>query len=158
MSILKQIVGLLVSLVLAFGMAALGKFFTNLSVDAWYPTLVKPAWTPTGTFIGAVWTVLYTAMGIASWLVWRRGEACNVRYPLAIYALQLILNAAWSALFFGLRSPGLALVGIVVLWFAIAATLKSFWKFSKLAGALIIPYLMWVSFAGVLNAIIWRLN
>jgi len=157
MSKLRQIAGVGVSLLIVFGIATLGGFLTNLSVDSWYPTLTKPSWTPYGATIGAVWTVLYTFMGIAAWIVWRRGSGGPQR-QLAIYALQLLLNAGWSALFFGLRSPGLALLEIGILWLAILATAVTFWKVSKLAGALMAPYLIWVTFAGILNAMIWRMN
>lgn len=157
MSRLKQIAGFAVSLFIVFGIATLGGFLTNLSVVSWYPTLNKPSWTPAGATIGMVWTVLYTVMGIAAWIVWRCGSGRRAR-PLALYGLQLFLNAGWSALFFGLRSPGLALLEIGFLWIAILATAWAFWKVSKLAGALMIPYLLWVTFAGVLNALIWMMN
>jgi len=157
MSKSKQMAGLVVSLLIVFGIASLGGFLTNLSVNTWYPTLAKPFWTPSGAIIGTVWTILYTLMGIAAWIIWR-GGAVGVQRPLVIYAVQLLLNAGWSALFFGLRSPGLALLEIGVLWIAILVTAATFWKVSKLAGALMAPYLIWVSFAGVLNAMIWRLN
>jgi translocator protein len=158
MNKLRQIAGFVVSLLIVSGIATLGGFFTNLSVDSWYPSLVKPPWTPSGATIGAVWTILYTFMGIASWIVWRRGCFLVRQLPLAIYAVQLLLNAGWSALFFGLQSPGLALLEIGILWLAILATSVTFWKVSKLAGALMIPYLLWVTFAGVLNALIWKMN
>jgi benzodiazapine receptor len=157
MSKSKQIVGLVMSLLIVFGIATLGGFLTNLSVDSWYPTLTKPSWTPSGATIGTVWTILYTFMGTAVWIVWRRGSGGR-RSPMAIYAVQLLLNAAWSALFFGLRSPGLALLEIGILWVAIVATIATFWKVSKPAGALLAPYIIWVSFAGVLNAMIWQMN
>jgi|SRR5271157_327830 len=157
MNKLRQIAGFVVSLLIVFGIATLGGFFTNLSVDSWYPSLAKPPWTPSGATIGSVWTILYSFMGIAAWIVWRRGSGGRQR-PLAIYALQLLLNAGWSALFFGLRSPGLALLEIGILWLAILATSVTFWKVSKLAGVLMVPYLIWVGFAGVLNALIWKMN
>jgi translocator protein len=157
MNKIRQIAGLVVSLLVVFGIAALGGFLTNLSVATWYPSLEKPSWTPSGATIGAVWTILYTFMGIAAWIVWRSGSGGR-QLPLALYALQLLLNAGWSALFFGLRSPGLALLEIGILWLAILATSVKFWKVSKPAGALMTPYLLWVTFAGVLNALIWKMN
>lgn len=156
MSKLRQVTGLGVSLVIVFGIAALGGFLTNLSVATWYPSLDKPSLTPTGAKIGTVWTVLYAVMGIAAWIVWRSGS--HRQLPLTVYAVQLGLNVGWSALFFGLRSPGLALLEIGVLWIAILATSVTFWKVSKLAGTLMTPYLLWVTFAGVLNALIWKMN
>jgi translocator protein len=156
MSKRKQITGLVVSLLIVFGIASLGGYLTNLSVHAWYPGLAKPSWTPSGGTIGSVWTILYTLMAIAAWIVWRSGS--GRQRPLTIYAVQLFLNVGWSALFFGLRNPGLALLEIGVLWVAILATAVSFWQVSKTAGALMAPYLIWASFAAVLNAMIWRLN
>jgi translocator protein len=158
MNKLRQIAGLVVSLLIVFGIATLGGFLTNLSVATWYPSLDKPSWTPSGATIGTVWTILYTFMGIAAWIVWRRGGFEVRGRPLGIYAVQLLLNAGWSALFFGLRSPGLAFFEIGVLWTAILATVVAFWGVSKWAGSLMVPYLIWVCFAGVLNAMIWRLN
>ncbi len=154
----KQIAGLVVSLLVAFGVAFLGKLFTDLSVNTWYPTLIKPSWTPSGATIGTVWTILYTLMGIAAWIVWRRGGVRVRRLPLGIYAIQLLLNAGWPALFFGLQNPGFALFEIGLLWIAILATAAAFWKVSKPAGALMVPYLIWVCFAGALNTMLWRLN
>ncbi len=153
----KQIASLLVSLVIVFGIASLGGFLTNVSVGSWYPGLAKPSWTPSGATISAVWTILYTLMGLAAWIVWCAGH--GRRLPsLMIYAFQLLLNAGWPALFFGLQSPGLALLEIGLLWIAVLATALKFWKISWLAGALMAPYLMWVSFAVILNTMIWWLN
>ncbi len=157
MSKLTQIAGLAVSLLIVLGIASIGGFLTNLSVHTWYPGLVKPFWTPSGATIGTVWTILYTLMAIAAWIVWRSGERKRHRL-LGLYALQLLLNIGWSALFFGLRSPGLALIEIGFLWIAILITCAGFWKVSKPAGALMVPYLAWVSFAVILNAELWRLN
>jgi translocator protein len=153
----RQIMGLVVSLLIVFGVASLGGFLTNVSVDTWYPALVKPSWTPSGATIGTVWTILYSLMGIAAWIVWR-GVTGGRQRLMTMYAVQLLLNAGWSALFFGLRSPGLALLEIGALWIAILATVAAFWKASKPAGALMVPYLIWVSFAAVLNAMIWWMN
>lgn len=137
-----------------------GSFFTVSSLGSWYAELVKPAFNPPGWIFGPVWTVLYTLMGVAAWLVWRRGDLSSppIRSALVLFALQLLLNAAWSVLFFGLRSPGLALVDICALWFAIVATTWAFRPLSAWAAGLMLPYLGWVSFALVLNAAIWRLN
>jgi tryptophan-rich sensory protein len=153
----RQVVGLVASLLIVFGVASFGGFLTDLSVNTWYPSLAKPSWTPSGATIGAVWTILYTFMGIAAWIVWR-GTAGDRARPLALYVLQLLLNAGWSALFFGLRSPGLALFEIGFLWIAILATAATFWRVSKPAGILMVPYLFWVTFAAFLNAMIWKMN
>jgi translocator protein len=153
----RQIAGLAVSLLVVFGIASLGGVLTNRSVATWYPSLDKPSWTPSGATIGTVWTILYILMGIAAWIVWRSGSRDRAQ-PLALYGSQLLLNVGWSALFFGLRSPGLALVEIGVLWIAILATAGAFWRVSKIAGVLMAPYLIWVTFAAVLNAMIWQMN
>ena len=152
-----QLVGLIASLLIVLGVAILGGLLTDLSVNTWYPTLAKPSWTPSGATIGTVWTVLYAFMGIAAWIVWRSPSADRA-LPLALYGFQLILNVGWSALFFGLQSPGLALLEIGFLWIAILATAATFWKLSKPAGILMAPYLFWVTFAAVLNAMIWKMN
>ena len=125
----------------------------------WYPTLVKPWFNPPSWVFGPVWTILYLMMGIAAYLVWRKGlEAPGVKKALWLFLIQLGLNGIWSLLFFGMRSPGIAFAEIVVLWCAIVATCVAFFKQSKTAGALLVPYWVWVSFAAVLNFWLWRLN
>jgi benzodiazapine receptor len=132
--------------------------FTAASVATWYVGLDKPAWTPPGWVFGPVWTVLYISMGVAAWLVWTRRAEAAVNLPLALFAAQLAVNAAWSGLFFTLRSPGLGLIAIVTLWFLVVATLLAFWLVRPPAGALLLPYLAWLSYAAALNFAIWRLN
>jgi tryptophan-rich sensory protein len=127
-------------------------------LDTWYVTLEKPSWNPPNWIFGPVWTCLYIAMAIAAWLVWRKEGIAGARAQLLLFAGQLILNAAWSFLFFGLRNPGLALVDIVLLWLSILATLLAFAKVSGWAAALFLPYLAWVSFATALNWALWRMN
>lgn len=142
-------------LVVAFLPAIVGARFVP---GAWYQELLKPAWTPPGWLFGPVWTVLYVTIGVAAWLVWRRvgfGAAASAWWA---WALQLLLNGAWSWLFFGLRAPGAALVDIVGLGAAIVVTIVLFWRRRPAAGALLLPYLAWVTFATALNAAIWRLN
>lgn len=142
-------------LALCYAAAFVGARFTAASLGDWYASLAKPAWTPPGAVIGTVWSVLYTLMGVSAWLAWR---ARAPRAAWVAFGIQLALNVAWSALFFGLRSPALALVAIVALAIAIAATLALFWRASRWAGALLVPYLAWVCFASVLNASIWWLS
>jgi len=137
--------------------AGLGSLFTMVSLGGWYPALVKPSWNPPSWLFGPVWTVLYAMMAVAGWLVWRRGGPGG-RTALQLFAVQLVLNVGWSAVFFGLQLPGLAFAEILVLWVAIAATLRTSWRVSRAAGILLVPYLLWVSFAAVLNFAIWRLN
>ena len=154
----KSLIVLVLFLAVCYGAAYLGAYLTNLSVKDWYPTLAKPDWTPSGSLIGTIWTVLYTLMAVAGWLAWLKREENFPRQILAIFLVQLALNVAWSGLFFGLRSPGLASLEIVALWVAIFATTWIFWRVNWLAGVLMIPYLVWVGFAAVLNWTIWYLN
>jgi tryptophan-rich sensory protein len=142
-------------LVLSFLAAAIGGRLTAASVRTWYPLLRKPTWTPPSWVFGPVWTLLYTLMAVAAWLVWRQvGPGSEV----AAYGVQLALNVAWSYYFFGRRSPRDGVVAIVLLWIAIAVTLVLFWRVTALAGWLFVPYLAWVSLAGWLNFNVWRLN
>jgi tryptophan-rich sensory protein len=135
-----------------------GGLATASSVGDWYPTLDRPPWTPPNGVFGPVWTLLYLAMGTAAWLVWRRREAERVSGALWLFAGQLVLNAAWSLIFFGLRSPGAAAVEVALLVLAVAATLLAFRRISRTAGWLLAPYLAWVCFAAALNLSIWLRN
>ncbi len=144
---------------LSFSAAGIGAAFTERSVRTWYPMLRKPRGNPPASWFAPVWTVLYLLMAISVWNVWRVGDGWDGATPaITLFLIQLALNAAWSAIFFGLRAPGWALVEIVVLWLAILATVIAFWKVSALSSAMMLPYLAWVSYAGYLNAGIWRLN
>jgi tryptophan-rich sensory protein len=135
-----------------------GAWLTSRSVATWYPTLVKPLWTPPGWIFGPVWTLLYLLMAVAAWLVWRERLRHPVGPALTLYVVQLIVNVAWSGLFFGLQDPAAGLVGIGVLWVAIGATMTAFWRARRLAAWLLAPYAMWVTYAAALNWALWRLN
>lgn len=126
--------------------------------DSWYSGLTKPAWNPPNWVFGPVWAVLYTTMGVAAWLVWLRRGATPVQTALTLFGVQLILNALWSWLFFGWHRPGVAFAELALMWVAILATMVTFWRVRPLAGWLLLPYLAWVTFAGVLNFALWRLN
>ncbi len=126
--------------------------------DGWYAALAKPAWNPPGWLFGPVWTALYVLMGVAAWLVWRRGGWRAQRRPLGWFVAQLALNALWTPLFFGFHRIDLALLEIVVLWGAIVAMIAAFARTSALAAWLLAPYLAWVSFATFLTFTLWRLN
>lgn len=124
----------------------------------WYAALNKPSFNPPGWIFGPVWTLLYTLMALAAWLVWKRGGFSSQRGPLTLYLIQLALNAAWTPIFFGLHRLDIAFFVIVALWIAIALTLGAFWQVNRLAGGFFVPYLAWVSFATFLNGTLWRLN
>lgn len=142
-------------LVLCQAVGILSGYATSTSVTTWFPTLVKPSWNPPPWIFAPVWTVLYVMMAVAAWLVWLRPEP---KGALILWGSQLALNFAWSFLFFGARSPALGLICIVAMWLAIAATIFAFALKSRTAAFLMVPYLMWVSFATALNASIWTLN
>lgn len=123
-----------------------------------YMQLAQPVWAPPAYVFGPVWTVLYAMMAVAAWLVWRRQGFRAARIALDLFLLQLAFNALWSWLFFAWHLGAAAFADIVLLWVLIVATLAAFWRHSKLAGALLIPYLLWVSFALILNYSVWQLN
>ncbi|HTT23611.1 MAG TPA: TspO/MBR family protein [Candidatus Sulfotelmatobacter sp.] len=143
---------------ICFGAAAVGGWFTDSSVKTWYPRLMKPAGTPPSWAFGPVWSVLYLLMATAAWLVWQERHACDLWLPLGLFFGQLILNAAWSFIFFGLKQPGLAFVEILSLLLAIVLTAMSFSEYSRYAFWLMTPYLGWVAYATYLNFGIWQLN
>ena len=156
---MNNVVKLIVAVAAPVMIGGLSGFATARGVSTWYPTLVKPSFNPPAWVFGPVWTVLYLMMGVAAYLVWRQGiDADGVRVALAVFVIQLALNGLWSILFFGMHSPGWALVEIVVLWFAIGMTIRLFWDVAPAAGALLLPYWAWVSFATILNASLWWLN
>jgi tryptophan-rich sensory protein len=152
---LRGLLGLLLALALCFGAAASGALFPP---GEWYLGLERPALTPPSWVFGPAWTSLYVLMAVAAWLVWRERGLVGARGPLALFALQLALNAVWSALFFGAHAMGWALVEIVALWLCIAATALAFRRVKPLAATLLVPYLLWVAFATWLNLGFWRLN
>ncbi len=150
--------GLVTSLVICLGAAGIGAIATTPEIGGWYKTLNKPSWNPPKEVFGPVWTTLYILMAIAAWRVWKRGGFYVARLPLTLFAVQLILNIAWSWIFFRFHQPGWAFVEIVILWAAILATMLSFFKRDQLAGWMLVPYFAWVSFASTLNFTIWQMN
>jgi translocator protein len=140
---------------LCLGAGFVASSATMQSVVEWYPTLNKPSWTPPNWLFAPVWTVLYIMMAVAAWLVWRAG---NSKTALFLFFGQLLLNVAWSFLFFGAQSPLLGLINIVLMWLAIAITIFAFAMRSRLAAFLMVPYICWVSLATALNASIYMLN
>jgi len=153
----KQIIGLIAWLAIAFIAAAIGSA-ASIHAASFYARLVRPEWAPPGFVFGPVWTVLYVMMGVAAWLVWCIDGLRAARTAIFLFLFQLALNALWSWLFFAWHLGALAFAEVLLLWFAILATLIAFWRLRPLVGWLLVPYLLWVSFAAVLNLTIWRLN
>ena len=154
----QQAAWLLGLIAVCFAAAAAGGLLTSASVGDWYQTLKKPSWTPPDWLFGPVWTTLYFLMALSAWLVWQQGGWRASRVSLGLFGLQLMLNVGWSAIFFGMRSPGRAFGEILILLLAIAATAVSFWGRSATAALLFTPYLAWTTFAALLNFAIWRMN
>ncbi len=145
-------------LVITFAASAIGGWFTSMSVSTWYQEIAKPSFTPPSWVFGPVWTTLYALMAVAAWLVWDRVGFTVGAVALTLYAVQLVLNVAWSGLFFGLRSPALGTLCVIILWIAILATIIAFWRIYPVSGVLLIPYIVWVSYASALTYSVWRLN
>ncbi|KKU12297.1 MAG: TspO and MBR like protein [Candidatus Woesebacteria bacterium GW2011_GWA1_45_8] len=156
MVLIKKYTALVVSIVFAYAVAFLGSLVTTPSIGNWYSSLNKPSFNPPNYLFGPVWTILFTLMAISAYLVWKKKK--KITAELKIYAVQLGLNFLWSYLFFGLHRPDLALFEIMLLWVYIALTIVRFYKVDKLAGYLLIPYILWVGFAAFLNYSIVTLN
>ncbi|HQR08963.1 MAG TPA: tryptophan-rich sensory protein [Gemmatales bacterium] len=152
----RQFIGLALWLAICYGIAALGGYLTSQGLGPYYQTLAKPDWTPPGYVIGIIWQVLYGLMAVSALLVWRR---TGWRHPaIALFLVQLLLNLGWSYVFFVMKCPENAFYELCVLWVSILATAILFWPVSRIAAALLIPYLAWVAFAGFLNYTIWQMN
>ncbi|MBW2978365.1 tryptophan-rich sensory protein [Candidatus Woesearchaeota archaeon] len=152
---MKKIWKLVISLLLPFLASAVGGFFTSSSVSTWYVGLVKPSFNPPNWVFGPVWTVLYLFMGIALYLVWTKKYD---KKAFTAFGVQLSLNVLWSLFFFGMKLPLLAFIEIISLWIAILVTIMYFYRIKKASAYLLVPYLLWVSFAAVLNFFIFYLN
>jgi tryptophan-rich sensory protein len=179
---MKNIVKFVISILLCQLVGLVGSIFTTSAIDTWYVFLNKPSFTPPGSFIGAVWIILFFLMGISLYLVWSKkwkieatvqgslpkswnrfseklwSGAWQEENAFLIFTLQLVLNILWSVIFFGLKSPGPAFFELLALWFAILYTIANFYRISKPASYLLLPYILWVSFAGYLNFLVWRMN
>ncbi len=149
-----QALGLAGWLAVSFAAGGVGAV-ASVDAGSFYGELVRPAWAPPAWLFGPVWSALYASMGVAAWLAWRAVAAGRARGALTLYLAQLIANALWSWLFFAWREGGLAFADLLLLWALIAATLVAFWRIKPIAGGLLVPYLAWVSFAGVLNWTLW---
>jgi tryptophan-rich sensory protein len=153
----RQILSLIGWFFVSFAASAVGAV-ASIQAKSFYSQLTQPTWAPPPWLFGPVWTVLYALMSIAAWLVWRSGGFRANRIALSLFLLQLSLNALWTWFFFAWHHGALAFADIVLLWVLIVATLVSFRRVRPLAGTLLIPYLLWVSFASVLNYSVWQLN
>ncbi len=155
----KSVLKLIISIVLPLLVGFVGSYFTTPSIETWYSTLNKPSLNPPNFIFAPVWTALYILMGISLFLIWESKEKKeNKRIPLIFFSMQLLLNSSWSIIFFGLQNPQLALINIFLLWIFILLNIIFFFKISKIAGIIITPYLLWVSFASYLNYAIYILN
>jgi translocator protein len=161
LSLSQQAIGFAGWLALCFAASAVGAF-ASVNAGGFYASLVRPAWAPPGWLFGPVWSVLFLCMAVAAWLVWRCPRDPLARPSKAVvlwlFVAQLAANALWSWLFFAWRLGGPAFAEVLLLWLLIACTIGAFWRFSRLASWLLVPYLLWVSFASVLNWTLWRAN
>ena len=150
---------LVISIVVCQGAGIIGSLFTTPAIPTWYAALQKPAFTPPNWLFAPAWITLYLLMGIAAFLIWRVGlENRRVRTALIIFLVQLVLNSLWSVVFFGMQSPLYGIIVIIILWLAILLTILKFARISSVAAWLLVPYILWVSFASALNISIWLLN
>lgn len=154
----RDALGLGLFLIVCIAVSGIGGAITATSVGTWYQTLEKPSFNPPDWVFAPVWTALYVMMAIAGWRVWRRTRIAARWTALSVFAVQLALNLTWSLLFFGLQRIDLALAEIVILLLAIGVNTVMFWRIDRLAGALFVPYLLWVAYATALNAALWFLN
>jgi tryptophan-rich sensory protein len=156
---MKAIAKLICSVVLCLLTGLLGSVLTADSVSTWYAELSRPSFTPPDWAFGVVWPILYVMMGISAFLIWNAGIAKKqVKTALAIFAVHLLLNALWTPIFFGLHMLLLALIEIILLWIALLITVVYFWRISKPAAILLVPYILWLTFAVTLNAAFYLLN
>jgi tryptophan-rich sensory protein len=149
---------LILSILFCESAGLIGTIFTAKNIPAWFSTLKKPAFNPPDWLFGPVWITLYAMMGISLYLIWKKSGEQDVKLPITLFIIQLILNALWTLIFFGLKSPQYAFIEIVILWIFILLCIIKFYPISVTASLLLIPYLLWVSFASVLNYSLWRLN
>jgi translocator protein len=154
---MKKIIQLVIAILIVQSAGVIGSFATFSAIPTWYAGLIKPAFSPPSWVFGPVWTVLYTLIGISLFLVWQE-KGKEKKVALSIFFVHLFLNALWSILFFGLHSPSLAFFEILLLLATLLVVMRQFWRIRPLAAYLLIPYLLWVSFAAFLNFALWRLN
>jgi translocator protein len=156
-SILRRAIGLAAWVAVTFAAAAVGAVGSS-SASAFYAELVRPSWAPPGWLFAPAWTTLYALMAVSAWLVWRARGFADARIALSLFLIQLAANALWSWLFFAWRQGGLAFAEVVLLWCLIVATVAAFWRVSRTAAVLLLPYLAWVAYASALTFEVWRRN
>jgi len=154
----KHLFPLLISILIALSAGFIGSLFTTSSISSWYAFINKPSFSPPNWLFAPAWSLLYILMAFAAFLIWKKRDHSQTKPALMFYGIQLILNALWSIIFFGMHNPGLAFLEIIFLWSFILITLIKFYKINKTAGLLFIPYILWVSFASILNYAVWMLN
>jgi len=155
---MSSILKLIISIALCFFVAFLGSWTTFQSVQTWYMTINKPSFNPPSWLFGPVWSVLYTLMAIAFWLVWKNRDLPSKSFAMQLFLIQLVLNLLWSFLFFYFKLPFWAFLEIILMWTTILFTIIYFYKINPWAAYIMIPYLLWVGFATILNGSIWILN
>jgi benzodiazapine receptor len=153
----QQGVGLAVSVLLTFAAAGVGAL-ASVEAATFYEQLIRPAWAPPAWLFGPVWTFLYALMAVAAWLVWRAHGVAGARAALAVFLAQLAANALWSWLFFAWQQGALAFAEVLLLWGLIVVTVVAFWRLNVVAAVLLLPYLVWVTFASALTFVVWQLN
>jgi translocator protein len=155
----NSIIKLIISIVASFAAGGIGSLFTFKAIPTWYPGLRKPPYTPPNWAFGPVWTTLYILMGISVFLVWQKGlDTSGALLAFVLFWTQLVINALWSVIFFGMKSKGGGVITIVILWLFILATIVASFRVSSWSGVLLIPYIVWVSIASYLNIGVWVLN
>lgn len=152
---IKNLPKLIFSIIICEGAGLAGSVFTFSAITTWYKFLNRPSFSPSNSIFGPVWTILYALMGISVYLIWSSKKA---KKPLLLFWVHLFFNATWSIMFFGLRNPFLGLVNILILWLLILIVIYKFWEINKISAILLLPYLIWVSFATILNFSILVLN
>jgi len=156
---IREIPRLAISIIIVFFAGAIGTVATLSEIPTWYAALAKPTWAPPNWLFGPVWTTLYILIGVALFLVWRKGsDKKEVKLALLVFAVQLVLNVLWSVVFFGYHSLLGGFIAVILLWIAILANIIVFYRVSKPAGLLLVPYIIWVSIASYLNYSVYLLN
>ncbi len=156
---LKDVLRFIISILICQAAGFIGSLFTSPSIPTWYASLKKPSFNPPNWVFFPVWTALFLLMGISLYILWTQAlKDGKANIALIFFAVQLVLNILWSILFFGLKSPLFAFIEIIILWLAILLTILISFSVSKVAGLLLLPYILWVSFAAVLNFFLWKLN